>query len=150
WIKALRLEGSFEIAGLVDPSPQARQAVAREFPDLKAPWFDSTEDATRRVDARASIVVSLESLRQEQCLASLAAGWHILVEKPFAHSLEVARTIVEAGEKAGRIVSVVQNFRYMPSIDAMHRMVASGEIGELGSAGFYRARWHEYAGYLQR
>lgn len=150
WIKALLQEGSFEIAGIVDPAETARDAIAREFPELRAPWFDSTEEAVRHVDARASIVAALETQRKEQCLASCGAGWHVLSEKPFCHSLDEARAVVAAAERAGLMVAVTQNFRYMPAIDAMHGMVAAGEIGEPGGAGFYRARWHPYEGYLRR
>ncbi len=62
-------------------------------------------------------------------LAAIAAGKHVLSEKPFAASAEEARDIAAAAAAAG--VTVIEGFHYWyhPLMRRMHEVVASGEIG---------------------
>jgi len=130
----------FEPVAIVDPSEAAHQAVAAEFSGLALPAFKSVEEAAGKVAAEVAIIASASWHRRENCLTALSAGWHILVEKPFALSFEDARTIVDTGQRAGRVVSVGQNYRFDSGVGTMQRMVASGEIGEIGHGVFVRHR----------
>ena len=58
---------------------------------------------------------------------ALAAGKHVLVEKPIALSLEDADAIAAAAD--GRVLMVGHVLRYFPEIAELRRVVASGELG---------------------
>jgi predicted dehydrogenase len=60
---------------------------------------------------------------------ALAAGKHVLVEKPIALSLEDADAIGAAAEAAGRVLMVGHVLRYFPEIIELRRLLAGGELG---------------------
>jgi predicted dehydrogenase len=65
---------------------------------------------------------------------ALAAGKHLLCQKPLAEELDDARAIVAAAERTGRIVAVNQQMRWSPGIAATRELVARGFIGEVTDA----------------
>jgi predicted dehydrogenase len=64
-------------------------------------------------------------------LAAIAAGKHVLSEKPFASNAEEAEEVRDAGKRAG--VVVVEGFHYLyhPVIRRLHELVATGELGTI-------------------
>ncbi|GAA1010493.1 Gfo/Idh/MocA family protein [Streptomyces thermogriseus] len=70
----------------------------------------------------------------EIALAALAAGKHVLCEKPLANSVaeaeEMARAAEEA-EKRGRLAMVGFNYRRVPAAALARRMIAEGRLGTL-------------------
>lgn len=69
-------------------------------------------------------------------LDALAAGKHVLVEKPaFVRTDEYARAI-EARDRAGRVVMVGENDHYKPLAGCLRRLLAEGVIGEMVFAHF--------------
>ncbi|MFI2378589.1 Gfo/Idh/MocA family protein [Streptomyces sp. NPDC018964] len=70
----------------------------------------------------------------EIALAALAAGKHVLCEKPLANSVEEAEAMTRAAEEAkgrGRLAMVGFNYRRVPATALARRMVAEGRIGRL-------------------
>jgi predicted dehydrogenase len=64
-------------------------------------------------------------------LAALAAGKHVLMEKPLARTPEEAAALVAAAERAGRVLQTGFNHRWYPSIQQARRLVDEGRIGEV-------------------
>ncbi|GGT06428.1 Gfo/Idh/MocA family protein [Streptomyces chromofuscus] len=70
----------------------------------------------------------------EIALAALAAGKHVLCEKPLANSVEEAETMAAAAEAAqarGQLAMVGFNYRRLPATALARRMVAEGSVGTL-------------------
>ena len=65
-------------------------------------------------------------------LAALAAGKHVLCEKPFTANAEEARTVADAAEKSGLVVMEAFHYRYHPLAQRMREIAESGELGKLG------------------
>ena len=62
-------------------------------------------------------------------LEALAAGKHVIVEKPaFPHSADVD-PVAAAAEEAGRRVLVAENYAYKPLTRLLQRLLEAGEIG---------------------
>ena len=59
----------------------------------------------------------------------VAAGKHVLVEKPFAHTYADAVTMVESAERAGIRLAVNQNRRWMPTHYATRALIDQGVVG---------------------
>ncbi|MFI8889827.1 Gfo/Idh/MocA family protein [Streptomyces paradoxus] len=70
----------------------------------------------------------------EIALAALAAGKHVLCEKPLANTVEEATSMVLAAEEAyarGQVAMVGFNYRRVPATAQARRMVAEGRLGRL-------------------
>ncbi len=76
-------------------------------------------------------IATPDNAHRDPCLAALAMGAHVLVEKPLATSTADARAIVEAGASAGRVVMVNHSMRWIPRHREVH--AATTETGEVGS-----------------
>ncbi|EGX59402.1 oxidoreductase [Streptomyces zinciresistens K42] len=70
----------------------------------------------------------------EIALAALAAGKHVLCEKPLANSVEEAEAMTVAAEEAygrGQLAMVGFNYRRLPAVALARAMVAEGRLGTL-------------------
>jgi predicted dehydrogenase len=63
--------------------------------------------------------------------AALAAGKHVLCEKPFTANAAEAREIAELAAKSDRIVMEAFHYRYHPMALRIEEIIASGELGKL-------------------
>jgi len=70
-------------------------------------------------------------LHAEQAIAALAAGAHVLCEKPLATGRDEALRMMEAAAKAGRIGAVAYCYRGYPAIQELRLAVAEGRFGRL-------------------
>jgi predicted dehydrogenase len=64
-------------------------------------------------------------------LAALAAGKHVLCEKPFTSNASEAAEVETAATRAGKVVMEAFHYRYHPLAERMRSIVASGELGAL-------------------
>ena len=69
-------------------------------------------------------------------LRALAAGKHVLVEKPAFPRMEDYQAAVEARDRAGRVVLVGENDHYKPLAVTLRKLLAAGAIGEMVFAQF--------------
>ena len=67
----------------------------------------------------------------ELTLQALAAGKHVLVEKPAFPELADYGTVAAARDRAGRVVLVGENDHYKPLAVYLRRQLAQGVIGDL-------------------
>lgn len=63
--------------------------------------------------------------------AALAAGKHVLCEKPFTANAAEAREVTEVAAKSERVVMEAFHYRYHPLILRIEQIIASGELGKL-------------------
>lgn len=82
-------------------------------------------------------------LHMPQTLKALAAGCHVLVEKPMAMNAEEGRKMVEAAEKAGKRLMI--NFSYRFNKDS-YSLKAQVDRKILGDVYFARTVWHRRRG----
>jgi predicted dehydrogenase len=63
--------------------------------------------------------------------AALAAGKHVLCEKPFTANAAEAREIAEVAAHSNRVVMEAFHYRYHPMALRIEQIIASGELGKL-------------------
>ncbi|EUA02512.1 oxidoreductase, NAD-binding Rossmann fold family protein [Mycobacterium kansasii 732] len=71
------------------------------------------------------------SLHGRWTRAALAAGKHVLCEKPFTANAAEAREIAELAANSGRVVMEAFHYRYHPLTLRVEEIIASGELGKL-------------------
>ena len=81
-------------------------------------------------DIDAVSVAVANSLHREIVEAALAAGKHVLCEKPLAPSVDDAQAMVDAAAAAGdRVNAVGFTFRRSPALNAIREQVGNGRLG---------------------
>jgi predicted dehydrogenase len=118
----------------------ARDAVRRYgFEKAVFSWEEVVADPS--IDA-ISIVVG-NSLHRPIAEAAIAAGKHVLCEKPLAGSMDDGRAMVAVEENADVVTAVGYTYRRSPAIAAIRDHVRNGELGELSL--FSGRYWCDYA-----
>ncbi|MDX6519688.1 MAG: D-xylose 1-dehydrogenase D-xylono,5-lactone-forming [Gaiellales bacterium] len=82
-------------------------------------------------DVEAVYISAPNALHVEWVLRAIAAGKHVLCEKPLTRSGEQARRVVAAAERAGVVLAEGFMYRHHPQTRALAEMVAVGAIGDL-------------------
>ncbi|WP_306029476.1 Gfo/Idh/MocA family protein [Stappia sp. MMSF_3263] len=116
-----------ELAGVVDPSPETRDAAAT----LEAPWFSSLGEMLSEMRPDGVVVATPNRLHVPQALECVAAGVPVLVEKPLADTPAAARDLVRAAREARVPLLVGHHRRYNPLIAAARAQIKAGAIGRL-------------------
>ena len=105
------LSDRFEIAAVCDLSEAVRAACAREYgvPEQYGSWQGLLK---RPLDA---VLVLTSGSHAPIAIAAAEAGLHVLVEKPMCFSVAEGRAMIDAAEKAGKVLMVGYNKRYDPA-----------------------------------
>ncbi|CAE6714217.1 oxidoreductase [Xanthomonas arboricola] len=111
---------------VVSSKPQQVQA---DFPDVIVLADLETALADPALDA--VVLATPNQTHAPYALQALAAGKHVLVDKPFALDAAQAREVVAAAAAAGRIVSVFQNRRWDADFLTVRRLIDEGQLGEV-------------------
>ena len=123
----------------VDPVPRMRAVCGRDEAGVreaaaKLGW-DGYETDYHRLVARDDIglvdVATPGDTHREVVLAALAAGKHVLCEKPLANSLDEAREMLAAANRAGVVAMVNFNYRRVPAVQFAQQLIADGRLGEI-------------------
>jgi predicted dehydrogenase len=115
------------LIALADPDPVALERAAAElgcertFADPIAAVTDASVDAV--------VVASPTFTHAELATAALAAGKHVLCEKPLASSLEEAAAVEQAVEASDAVFLMGFMRRFDPSFRAVAERLAQGDIG---------------------
>jgi len=79
------------------------------------------------------------------CKAAIAAGKHVLCEKPFTMTSAEARELVDLAARANIVNCIQHNLRYYPVVQQIRRMIEAGDLGEvLIAQGTYSQDWLLY------
>ncbi len=135
----------WEVVRIASRSQDSARRVAEQFGIRRysSRWEDVLEDPAVEV-----VDISLPShLHPDVAKAAFAAGKHVMVQKPMANTLDEAKGMVAAAQKAGIKFAVNQNGRWDPAIRACKALADQGVFGQLITASFElrtRQPWQEY------
>jgi predicted dehydrogenase len=91
----------------------------------------STEQLVTHREVDVVYVATPQSEHLAIGLAAIAAGKHVLIEKPITVSAAEARTLADAGRAAGVLVMEAMWSRYLPQVSVIRRLVADGVLGDI-------------------
>jgi predicted dehydrogenase len=125
-----QLADRLSLAAVVDTVPDRADALASAY---GGQGFASLSEALGAVDVDIVVVCVPTGLHGEISLAALAAGKHVIVEKPA--EITVARTdeIIAARDKADKLVTVISQHRFDPSTEQVLAAIAQGSLGRITS-----------------
>jgi predicted dehydrogenase len=132
-----QLDELFEVVAACDASRSVVDAVARDW-GIAVAVTDPAE-LFARADVDAILIASPDETHSPLTVAALAAGKHVLVEKPMAVTLRQADEIIVAQEGTGLVVQVGYMRLHAPAFAEARRLVESFD-------GIRLARVHQVLG----
>lgn len=96
---------------------------------------------------QAVLVLTPPAAHLDIAARCLAAGKHVLVEKPLELTSARAEALVQAGRRAGRRVGVVLQHRFRPASLRLRALLAEGALGEIAAASMNVPWWRPQAYY---
>jgi predicted dehydrogenase len=127
-VEALRRLG-VEVTGIVGSSPD-RAAVKAEAAALPAPYASFE---AMLADPAVDVVhlTTPNHLHFDQARAALAAGKHVVCEKPLAMTSAETAELLRLAEQSGLVHAVNFNVRFYPQCQEARARVRAGEIGDV-------------------
>jgi predicted dehydrogenase len=131
WLRVLAAADGIAIAGTAggrDPQIPHGAPLAAGYAHHR-----DYEDAIGQVEADAVVIALPTRLHADAILRALAAGRHVLCEKPLANDAEeTARLLDAAGRRPELVAMVGQNYRRRPWAEVVRSEIAAGRVGDIG------------------
>jgi predicted dehydrogenase len=121
-LPAILAEPRSRLAGIVTRDP-------RKAAEYGVPSWSDLAAALASSDAQAVYVATPVFLHAPQTIEALAAGRHVLCEKPMALNLAQAQAMLHASEQSGRTFGIAYYRRMYPKVERARQLIATGIIG---------------------
>ena len=121
----------FELYGVVERT-EARMHL--DYPGIRR--FTSVAELLADASVELVVVNTPSNTHVELARQALAAGKHVLLEKPVATSLAELQGLLALAREQGRHLLAYQNRRWDSDFQAVRRVVESGQLGQLIEAHF--------------
>ncbi len=135
---------SFAPTTMINPAKDNRDVLVAAVGARDQPSADEFAARHRIADAYGSYEALIDdpnldaiyvlvptSMHGQWTKAALAAGKHVLVEKPFTANAAEAQEIADLAAKSDRVVMEAIQFRHHPLTRRVEEIIASGELGAL-------------------
>jgi len=120
---------NWKAAWIVDVDERRRGRMQRLYPISRA-----TSDFANVLDDPSVDLVAIATppkLHYDMAQRAIAAGKHVLVEKPLAEEASQARALVESAERAGVKLFTDHTFLYAGAVEAMRESFVGGDLGDI-------------------
>jgi predicted dehydrogenase len=108
-------------------------AFRQDVPLPDAACFATLDAALEAVDIDAVLITASLAGHVPLATAALRANKHVLLEKPFAPTVDEAVSVVRLAQEHGRILMISQNYRFYPAVRAVRQLVRESTLGKMGS-----------------
>ena len=125
---------SADVTGLCTSHPDACAAAAAEWDIPKA--FASEADMIADPDIDVIDICTPNPCHFETARAALAAGKHVLCEKPLTVTAAEADELVRLADASGLVCGTVYNNRFLPPVIRARQLIGEGRLGRVLSFDF--------------
>ena len=140
----LDLRDRVEVAAAFSPTAARRDAFAERF------GFPVTRDLDGIIEDPSidyAVLLTPPNARAELVGSLVAAGKHVLMEKPVERTTAAAEAIVATAERAGVTLGIVLQHRFRAVAERLGERLASGALGTLAAATIMVPWWREQSYY---
>jgi predicted dehydrogenase len=117
------------VVGVYDVHPEATLGVQRDYGVEMV--FGQLSELLAHPEIEIVDIATHPDVRPALVREALAAGKHVLAQKPLAEDLDTARDLVEEAEQRGLALAVNQNARWSPAWRVATLLVERGAIGDV-------------------
>ena len=119
-----------------------RLALApQDFPGIQT--YTTVEEMLAKSDANLVILITPHNTHAPLALQCIAAGRHVVCEKPFAITTEECDEMIAAAKKAGVMLSTFHNRHWDGSVVKALEVVQSGNIGDIVRIECHMGQWNK-------
>jgi len=104
-------------------------AAAEKYPDVRI--VRSLDELLSIEEIRLVVIATPNETHYPFARQCLEAGRDVIVDKPFATTLEEAKVLVQLAKKTGRFLTVYHNRRYDADFQAIRQLVEAGTLGRI-------------------
>ena len=141
--KAIGAMRNGELSGVAGRVLERSQAFAEQY-NTKA--YDSVEAMLADPAIDVVTIGTPSGAHFDPAMAAIAAGKHLIIEKPLEITTERIDQMVAAATAAGVTLAAVLNRRFNPGMDAFKKAADTGRFGKLTSASAY-VKWYRDQAY---
>jgi len=127
-VRVLKELPNVELVGVADSNEDAACQVAAAYATRGYPTF---KELLKKERPEAVTVAVPTENHHRTVMEALAAGCHVLVEKPIAATLAEADELVAAARSADRVLAVGHIERYNPAVLELKRRLDEGQLGRV-------------------
>lgn len=124
-----RASADWELAGVCDLDGTRARAVADSVGGV--PVWTRLEDVLADPTVDAVAIATPARTHHPIALAALAAGKHVMVEKPLADTTERGAAMVAAAEERGLVLMADHTYCYTPAVLKIRDLIADGALGDI-------------------
>ena len=140
-IKGYQSHPGVEVVAIADLDPVRLHDRADEF-KIKT-LYDSGEEMLKKEKLDVVSIATPNDSHKRLTVAALAAGCHVMCEKPMALNAAEGRAMLAAARKAKKRLMIDFSYRFTEQSYALKQQVDSGVLGEIY---FARTIWHRRRG----
>ena len=142
------LDNGLEIVALCDLDAGKMEETAKGLPQAVA-MFTDYRKLLAESEAQIVAIATDSGTHAELALAAIAAGKHVLIEKPIALSMADARAICTAAKESAVTVGVCHQNRFNLAVVQLRKALEAGRFGKL-SHGAVTVRWSRSEAYYDQ
>ena len=118
-----------ELLGVVARAPATVAAVRADLPEVAI--YASLAEMIAAGGIDAVTITTPPQTRRALVLEAIAAGLHVIADKPFAPDAEGARDLDQAARAKGVILGVFQNRRWDSDMQTLRKLINDGRLGRV-------------------
>lgn len=134
WIGRNRMEvllnaGKAEAAVISEPYEENAAEALKSAPNAKVTTEPDTVYANPDLDG--IVIATPSAMHAAQSIEALNGGKAVFCQKPLGRTAEEVRQVVQASQKADKLLAVDLSYRYTKAFKAVHDTITSGAIGKV-------------------
>jgi myo-inositol 2-dehydrogenase/D-chiro-inositol 1-dehydrogenase len=133
-LDALQSGGAVTVAGVAEPQPALRAALA----DAGIPAFASTPELLAAGNIDGALIAAPTDRHVDLVHEVMDAGVPVLCEKPCGLTAQQAAQCAPAARAAGLVLQVAYWRRFVPALVALRQQILGGELGEILAVNCYQ------------
>lgn len=118
-----------ELVGIVARALDKVAAANADFPNI--PIYKSLNDMIASAKLDAVTITTPPHTRHALVMEAIAAGLHVVADKPFAPNATIAQEMADAAKNKGVVLSVFHNRRFDTDIVTLRKVLESSRLGNI-------------------
>ena len=119
-----------QVVALCDPNPGRMELAAKEL-GFNPKFHTSVKDMIAAEKLDAVVITSPDFCHESNAVDALDSGANVLIDKPLSTTVKGCRNIIDAAERAGKVIMMGFNLRRHAVLKKLKKLVSEGVLGRI-------------------